>query len=76
MNFWEFSSSNPWLAVAFIVITVICVDSVVKNVCIVLAFRVRHRTLREKGFPPPHCDADGDPINTEDKFITQNAPGN
>lgn len=30
-----------------------------------ICFLARHKTIREKGYPPAHCDADGDPIGKQ-----------
>lgn len=27
-----------------------------------LTLWLRHRTIREQGWPPAHCDADGEPV--------------
>lgn len=27
-----------------------------------LTLWLRHRTIRERGWPPAHCDADGEPV--------------
>jgi hypothetical protein len=46
------------------------------GMCIVLGFpfpfifqtwnrKIKARTIREKGYPPPYCDVDGDPISEE-----------
>jgi hypothetical protein len=53
VNMWQFMSGSPWLTFFLF--------------CIVsgLIFRIWNRgmralNIRSQGWPPPHCDADGD----------------
>ncbi len=60
MNVYEFMSDSPWLTVYLawpVGITV--------WVVVVTLFRIWNRTMRvitmwKNGYPPEHCDADGD----------------
>jgi len=57
MNIFEFMSDSPWLTF-FIAIGVVCVIEI-------LFLKVPHIIMRywninKHGYPPPHCDADGD----------------
>lgn len=54
---WEFWSENPWLT--FIAICAIYYS--LRNVLLILPNRYfRSRDIAAHGWPPPHCDADGD----------------
>jgi hypothetical protein len=61
MNIFQFMSESPWLT--FFLTVVIC-ESIVK----LLNRTFRHWNIRLHGYPPPHCDADGDfkPVNVEE----------
>src|SRR5574340_1273215 len=53
MNVWQFMSDSPWLS---FFLACLVIDT---------AFRCWNRllrvmTMRKLGYPPPHCDADGD----------------
>lgn len=65
----EFCAFHPFLAVfAILAITAI---SFMFLYCAHYAFcfAIRHRTLRLKGYPPAHCDGDGDfPKTSKDKL--------
>lgn len=57
MNIYEFMDRNPWLTF-FIVMFVgqyFCVVT-----CRFVNRIVRHLNIRSQGWPPAHCDADGD----------------
>ena len=54
---YEFMSSSPWLTF-FLAAGII-------ELLIVILFKLpnrimRHYNIRKYGYPPPHCDADGD----------------
>ena len=53
MNIFEFMSDSPWLTffLGYFVAW-----------CIVNAFAIpfKHMSIRKHGWPPEHCDADGD----------------
>jgi len=60
MNIYEFMSDSPWLTV-FLAWGVLCVVGVAST----LVFRIWNRSMRvitmwKNGYPPEHCDADGD----------------
>ena len=60
MNAWEFASGSPWLA-----FFVSCLAAFVLSAAGNCAFRCWNRLMRcltilKHGWPPPHCDADGD----------------
>jgi hypothetical protein len=57
VNFYEFASGSPWLTFFLVV----AVGEVVVRVAVNLPNRIlRHWNIRKHGYPPPHCDADGD----------------
>jgi hypothetical protein len=59
MTFWNFAADSPFLTFfAIYMITVTIYRSVVW-VC-------RCLNIRKHGWPPPHCDADGDPRDPAD----------
>ena len=57
MSVYEFMSGNPWIT--FFLALIAC-----EAVRIVLAYCInrplRHRNIKLHGWPPAHCDADGD----------------
>lgn len=53
MNFFEFMTNNPILSV---ILAIVFADLLLKLVNRTL----RHWNIRKHGYPPPHCDADGD----------------
>jgi hypothetical protein len=61
MTFYQFAENSPWLT-----FFLFCV---VGQVIITVSSRaMRHATLRKHGYPPAHCDADGDfKCNDEDE---------
>lgn len=46
-------------------LTVLGVSALEVGAKIVFRF-LRSRDIRDQGWPPPHCDADGDPIKNEE----------
>ena len=61
MNIYEFMSDSPWLTffLAYFIAQVLVVLTQI-------SFKVWNRTMRhwninKHGYPPSHCDADGDP---------------
>ena len=57
MNIWEFFNENWFLA--FIIVC--SIYYMFKIIFFILPNRVlRHANIRKHGYPPAHCDADGD----------------
>lgn len=57
MNILQFMSENPILT---FILVVIVSESIIR-IAIVLPNRIlRHMNIRKHGYPPVHCDADGD----------------
>lgn len=60
---YEFMSDSPFLT--FFLALVFA--SVIHTICIYGINRpLRHANIRKHGYPPPHCDADGDFLKEED----------
>ena len=56
-DLFKFASDNPWLTFFLAAITA----EVIIRVAVNLPNRVlRHWNIHKHGYPPPHCDADGD----------------
>ena len=53
MNMWELISDSPWIS--FFLAIVVVGGTVQLINCI-----MRHWNIRKHGYPPSHCDADGD----------------
>lgn len=60
MNIYEFMSAHPWQTF-FLGPFVLCVLLLVINLIQFTTNRIlRHANIRKHGYPPAHCDADGD----------------
>ena len=60
-EFFKFAEQNPYLVFWFAVIVCMLVTHLVWCVIFKLPNRfLRHRNIMKNGYPPPHCDADGD----------------
>lgn len=57
MTIWHFASDNPWLAFFLALVALGGLNTI-------LGFFInkplRHMSIRKHGWPPAHCDADGD----------------
>ena len=53
MNFFEFASSNQWLTFFLSWLVFHAIFATINRV-------MRHWNIHKHGYPPPHCDADGD----------------
>lgn len=57
MNIYQFMSASPWLTLFLAFIA----GEVIVRVVVNLPNRIlRHWNIRKHGYPPQHCDADGD----------------
>ncbi len=57
MDIYQFMSDSPWLS--FFLALTLC--QAIVHIIVVLPNRaLRHWNIRLHGYPPPHCDADGD----------------
>jgi hypothetical protein len=58
MNIFEFMGEHPVLTFFLVFIFF--------RLCIVLPNRImRHANIRKHGYPPSHCDADGDQLEKD-----------
>jgi len=56
-DFFAFAGSSPWLT---FFLFLICGEVVIR-ICVNLPDRMlRHWNIHKHGYPPMHCDADGD----------------
>lgn len=53
MNIFEFMSGSPWLTFFLLLIGSSAFVQLINRI-------LRHWNIRKHGYPPPHCDADGD----------------
>jgi hypothetical protein len=59
-GFYAFASGSPVLTV-FLFLICGSVAGVMARLCVSLPNRImRHWNINKHGYPPPHCDADGD----------------
>lgn len=64
MNIFEFMSGSPWLSFFLVLI----IAGGFRFIFAMLINRpLRHMNIRKHGWPPPHCDADGDFKPEKDK---------
>jgi len=57
MNLFQFMSDSPVLTFALFFIVL---QAVVRLCMHLLTMITRHYNIKKNGYPPPHCDADGD----------------
>lgn len=57
MSIYQFMSDNPWLS---FFLAVIASEFTIRVVTILPNRVLRHWNIRKHGYPPSHCDADGD----------------
>ena len=67
-EFFEFVLSNFWIWLGFILILGETLNFLVKIVNRIM----RHCNIRKHGYPPAHCDADGDFIPIKKAKTDQN----
>ena len=57
MNIYQFMSESPWLACFFGFLIAVLLEALLFR----LPSRImRHWNIHKHGYPPPHCDVDGD----------------
>tara|TARA_R110000850_G_scaffold48912_2_gene120944 strand:- start:4455 stop:4658 length:204 start_codon:yes stop_codon:yes gene_type:complete len=59
---YVFIASSPWLAFFIAIIFSVLIIRIL-DICI--SRPLRHMNIRKHGWPPEHCDADGDIIREE-----------
>lgn len=57
MSVLQFMSESPWLT---FFLAVLAGEVVVRIACTLPNRVLRHWNIRKHGYPPAHCDADGD----------------
>lgn len=58
---FRFMEQSPYLFfLALIIICSISVSAVVRLACFMINRPLRHWNIHKHGYPPSHCDADGD----------------
>jgi hypothetical protein len=62
MEALKFIFSSFWVWVGFMLMINLILYFIVNLIHKMYCKRVKHKTLRMIGYPPEHCDADGDPI--------------
>lgn len=60
MNGWEFAGEHPWAAFFLALLAAGALKSVCGTVAVLWNRTLRHWNIRKHGYPPAHCDADGD----------------
>lgn len=56
-----FLLESPWLSFFIIAILITIAGTIINNIFCRLPLRfMRYLVIRKYGYPPPHCDADGD----------------
>lgn len=61
-NFWKWSTDHYVLTFFMFVLILF----IIRDVIIILPNRmIRHLNIRKHGWPPSHCDADGDTIKKD-----------
>lgn len=63
MNAWQFAFEHPELS-CLLVFVVAWLAAMTINRCVV--YFVRMLNIRKHGWPPPHCDADGESVEWEE----------
>jgi hypothetical protein len=53
MNIYQFMSDSPWLTFFLVFLLTATVSRIWNRFW-------RHMNIRKHGYPPPHCNADGD----------------
>lgn len=62
----EWALQHPWMTLIILLSVIYAVADIVHGVAFKLPNRIlRHRSIKAQGWPPPHCDADGEELTTE-----------
>ena len=57
MTIYDFMSDSPWLA---FFLAIIIAGGIKFTLAMAINRPLRHMNIRKHGWPPSHCDADGD----------------
>lgn len=60
MTMYEFMSDSPYLTFFLAVLAVSLVGFIINR-------PLRHMNIRKHGWPPVHCDADGDAVESDEE---------
>ena len=60
MNLFQFASENPGISVLIIMLAFFTIGNIGDTVFRCYNRTIRGFNIRRHGWPPPHCDADGD----------------
>ena len=72
MNIFEFMSGSPFLTFAIAFMLVSLSVSVVNHLFRVWNRMMRMLNIKHHGWPPPHCDADGEGVCNEPEEEEEN----
>jgi hypothetical protein len=64
MDVLQFMSDSPWLTFFLVLIAV---GGIKFSFAMLINRPLRHMNIRKHGWPPAHCDADGDFKRNEEK---------
>lgn len=56
----ESVSGGFWNFLGYLIMSIVFLEAPVKLIIFLINRPLRHYTLRKIGYPPTHCDADGD----------------
>lgn len=65
MNMWEFMNASPWLT---FFLALIVVAGAFNLIAFIYNRTLRYMNIRKHGYPPAHCDADGDFRNSDKDY--------
>jgi len=61
MNLFEYMAENPFMTFVLAIVISGFISGFISSVLVSLPNRIlRHWNIRKHGYPPVHCDADGD----------------
>lgn len=60
MNIYQYIDAHPIYTFLLGIWVLIALGSVTQCIMFCVARPFRHRNIMKHGWPPPHCDADGD----------------
>ncbi len=72
MNLFEFIQNNPGAVLVAIIVIAVAVNlalaTIVRVPIIIVNRWLRSRNIAKQGWPPPHCDGDGDLVQEADEY--------
>ena len=70
---FQYATRNPQYFCSTFLLVVIVVSITFSTIFKCWSRFMRMLNIRKNGWPPPHCDADGDPVKQSDKSRNENA---